>query len=258
MQSTELTERKRVTSGTKEWADHNVNCLKGCYNDCRYCYAKMMAKRFRWSTYRTWKSMTIRGDVVKRNYEKLSGRVMFPSSHDIFDFPRVREACFTVMAKLLKSGNDLLLTTKPRFSVIREIDRLFSQHKEQLQFRFTITSNDDRLLAFWEPNAPPFRERMNALKFAFDRNYRTSVSIEPFLDYYPQVLVETVAPYSSESIWIGKMNYIPRYNIDDDDSPWYDAVRKNYEINHLKNIYDGLKDFPKIRFKDSIRITLGL
>jgi glycosyltransferase involved in cell wall biosynthesis len=34
---------------------------------------------------------------------------------------------------------------------------------------------------------------MNALKFAFDRNYRTSVSIEPFLDYYGIVPVEAMS-----------------------------------------------------------------
>jgi DNA repair photolyase len=37
---------REITSGTKEWADHNVNCIRGCSNDCRYCYAKIMAKRF--------------------------------------------------------------------------------------------------------------------------------------------------------------------------------------------------------------------
>jgi len=250
--------KAKITSGTREWADHNVNCIKGCYNNCRYCYAKMMAKRFGRSTEETWRFMTVRREAVRKNYGKLSGRVMFPSSHDIFDFPHIKEACFTVMAKLLKSGNDLLITTKPRTSITREIDGLFSQCKERLQFRFTITSNDDELLSFWEPNAPSFRERMDSLKFAFERGYRTSVSIEPFLDYDPRALIETVEPYSTESIWIGKMNYIPDHNISENDSPWYNEARKNYEVGHLKDICNELEDFPKLRLKDSIRIKLDL
>jgi len=34
------TEGRKITSGTKEWADHNVNLIDGCSHDCRYCYAK--------------------------------------------------------------------------------------------------------------------------------------------------------------------------------------------------------------------------
>jgi len=202
--------------------------------------------------------MAIRHDAVKKNYRKLSGRVMFPSSHDIFDFPHIKDACFAVLSKLLVAGNDLLVTTKPRFSVVREIDCLFSDYKKRLQFRFTITSNDDRLLSFWEPNAPGFSERMKSLKYAFSNGYKTSVSVEPFLDYDPESLVRTVEPYCTESLWIGKMNYIPRNKVTRNDSSFYDAIRNNYESNHLKELYDGLKRFPKIRFKDSIRIKLGL
>jgi len=248
--------RKKISSGTKEWADYNVNCIKGCYNNCRYCYAKMMAKRFGRSTEKTWENMIIRKEAVTRNYGRLSGRVMFPSSHDIFDFPRIRNACFTVLNKLLESGNNVLVTTKPRFTIIQQIDELFSGYKDILQFRFTITSNSNRLLEFWEPNASPFHERLKSLKYAFNRGYRTSLSIEPFLDYDPCKLVETVAPFSTESIWIGQMNYIPRQDISKHEIPFYNEIRRNYEIEHLKEVYDDLKNLPKIRFKDSIRNRL--
>jgi len=82
-------------------------------------------------------------------------------------------------------GNEVLVTTKPNFSTIKKIVSRFNRYHERMQFRFTITSLEDSLLKFWEPNAPLFQERMNSLKFAFNKNFRTSVSIEPFLDYYP-------------------------------------------------------------------------
>jgi len=247
-----------ITSGTKEWADHNVNCIEGCYNDCRYCYAKVMAKRFGRRTERTWKTMKVNIGALGKNRRRLKGRVMFPSSHDILDIPQIKEACFRVLMDLLESGNEVLVTTKPRFSVVQAMDNSFSKHKKKLQFRFTITSVDDRLLSFWEPNAPLFKERMNSLRFAFARGYRTSVSIEPFLDYDPSHLVKTVAPYSTESIWLGKMNYIQRRNIAEEEFPFYKEIRRNYELDHLKEIYERLQHFPKVRFKDSIRIKLGL
>lgn len=247
-----------ITTGTKEWADHNVNCIEGCYNDCRYCYAKMMAKRFGRSTERTWKNMKVNKEAIGKNRRKLRGRVMFPSSHDIFDIPPFKQACFEILRELLESRNNVLVTTKPRLSVVQDIDRTFHDRRELLQFRFTITSIDDKLLSFWEPNAPLFKERMSSLMFAFRNGYRTSVSIEPFLDYDPCRLAKAVAPYSTESIWIGRMNYISRRNIKEEEAPFYEEIRRNYEIDHMREIYEKLRRFPKVRFKDSVRIKLGL
>jgi len=249
---------KKVTAGTREWADHNINCIIGCQNNCRYCYAKLMAKRFRRATYETWSTMRIRNKVVERSFGKMAGRIMFPSSHDIVDIPGIREACFTTLGKLLESNNEVLVTTKPNFSIIQQIDNLYSGYKKYLQFRFTITSADNNLLKFWEPNAPLFEERLDSLKYAFDRKYRTSVSIEPFLDRKPQVLVSIVEPFCTESIWIGKMNYIPSDStLPNDLQTFYSEVRKNYEIEHLLQIYNDLRSLQKIRFKDSVLIKLS-
>ena len=183
---------------------------------------------------------------------------MFPSSHDIIDFPDFEEACFTVLENLLKSDNEVLLTTKPRLAVIKKIDEEFSNNKDQIQFRFTITSSNDMLLKFWEPNAPLFGERLKSLKYAFKKGYKTSVSIEPFLDYDPKPLVDNLSPYITESIWLGIMNYIPRDNIRMKEIPFYNTIRKNYSEEHLREIYQDLNNSPKIRWKDSIRKKLKL
>ena len=250
--------RKKITSGTKEWADININCVNGCANDCRYCYAKMIAKRFKRCTEKTWKNMIIRTDDVQRRYRKFNGRVMFPSSHDIVDIPEIKDACFTVLEKLLVANNEVLVTTKPCLSIIKDIIDQFREYQQQIQFRFTITSNNNELLSFWEPNAPPYEERLESLILAYKEGFKTSVSVEPFLDEEPQQLVHEIAPYVTESIWIGPMNYIPRNNIPDEDQPKYDDMRENIDVSHLKEIYEDLRDFPKIMFKDSMRIKLGL
>jgi len=249
---------EKIPTGTKEWADHNVNCIKGCYNNCRYCYAMLMAKRFGRATNNTWKKMIIREDVVNSKFRKFSGRVMFPSSHDIFDMPDYEDACFTVLENLLTSGNEVLVTTKPRLAIIKKIDREFSDYKEQIQFRFTITSSNDQLLKYWEPNAPLFRERLKSLQYAFKKRYKTSVSIEPFLDYDPQPLIDSISPSVTESIWLGIMNYIPRNNLKKSEVLYYDSIRKYYSEEHLKEIYEFFNKHPKIRWKDSIKIKLQL
>jgi DNA repair photolyase len=242
---------KKITSGTKEWADYNVNCILGCYNDCKYCYAKVMAKRFGRADENTWKNMRIREDVLAKKNFRSKGRIMFPSTHDLFDIPEYREACFLTLSKLLRNYNRVLITTKPRFNIIRDIDKLFSEYKESIQFRFSISSCNDKLLRYWEPNAPDFSERLKALKFAFRRNYKTSVSIEPFLDKDPHKLISIVMPFSSESVWIGKMNYISNQN-----KRAYLNIRKNYSNENLQSIYYKYRSVPKIRFKDSILLKI--
>ncbi len=250
------TAKREITSGTKEWADHNVNCIKGCSNNCRYCYAKIMAKRFGRCSEETWQEMQINYNILNRKFRKYNGRVMFPSSHDIIEKPEVKEACLLVIKKLLDAGNDLLITTKPKLSITKDIIGRFYSFKDQLQFRFTITSLDNELLSFWEQNAPSYEERFESLKYAYNNKFKTSVSIEPFLDYNPKELMVTVSPYITESIWLGPMNYIPASNISDQEKPKYLQIRRRYETNHLKEIFNGLKDFPKIRFKDSMFIRL--
>ena len=249
------TRSKSKITGTREWADYNVNCISGCINDCRYCYAKNMAKRFGRATEETWKIMTVNQAKVDKNYVKKSGRVMFPSSHDITDDSEIENACFSVLSNLLENGNEVLVTTKPRLSTIKKIISRFKEHQEAMQFRFTITSLDDDLLKFWEPNAPLFQERMDSLMFAFNKGFLTSVSMEPFLDYRPEDLVKRVEPYCTESVWIGKMNYIQINNLTLFEQEYYKKVRKNYTLEHLEKVFINLKENPKIRFKDSFGIV---
>lgn len=252
-----IVNKREITSGTKEWADYNVNCVKGCFNNCRYCYAKIMAKRFGRCTEETWKEMEINKNVLSKTFGKYNGRVMFPSSHDIVDIPDIKEACFTVIHKLLQARNELLITTKPKLSVTEDIIQRFHSFKSQIQFRFTITSLDNKLISFWEPNAPSFEERFESLRYAYEKDYKTSVSIEPFLDYDPSRLVYIVSPYVTESIWLGPMNYIPKNGLSNVFGQQYVEIRKKYEICHLREVFEGLKEFPRLRFKDSMLIRLA-
>lgn len=253
-----IPKRRKITSGTKEWADHNVNCIRGCSNNCRYCYAKNMAKRFGRCKDDTWKDMVVNDRAVEKKYGKYKGRVMFPSSHDITDKPEVKEACLIVIKKLLEAGNEVLITTKPKLSVTKEIIEKFSYFKVMLQFRFTITSLDNQLLSFWEPNAPTYEERFDSLKYAYENGFKTSVSVEPFLDFTPQTLIYTLSPYVTESIWLGPMNYIPQNGFSEEVEQRYKEIRKRYEISHLKQIYEEIRDFPLVKFKDSMTNRLNM
>ena len=243
---------RKITLGTKEWADSNVNCYFGCSNDCRYCYAKMMAIRFKRKTSKTWRLMEPNIKNIEKNYKKRKGRIMFPTSHDITE--ESLNGCLIVLKKLLKSGNEILITTKPSFKCVKSICDIFQKYKNLIQFRFTITSLSNDILKFWEPGAPLFEERFESLKYAFYKGYKTSISIEPFLDKDPFKLVEILTSYVTESIWIGKMNYIRSSIGSNKDKLYYDRIRFINNKEHLKRIISKaeLNDEKIIRIKDSI------
>ena len=270
------------TKGTKEWADSNVNCYFGCSNNCLYCYAASMAFRFnRIVDIDDWKMMRLNEKAVNKQYKKREGRIMFPTSHDITLDREVEENCMKVLDKLLNAGNSVLITTKPRFRVVRRICWRYRDIKEQIQFRFTITSSNDKTLKFFEPDAPDYLERLQCLEYAFHTGFKTSVSIEPYLDLDLTSLINDVQPHISESVWIGVMSQCNKVIA----KLWwraqfYDKIRINeeerfnilhfgiligelYDIESVKKIVENLKVLPedvrkKIRLKDSIVNLLNL
>lgn len=177
---------------------------------------------------------------VGKNYKKRKGRIMFPSSHDITVNSLFN--CMATLHKLLLAGNDVLVTTKPNYACMKILLRAFKSFKKQIQFRFTITSLDDAILSKWEENAPCYKNRISSLIKAFVDGYKTSVSIEPFLDLNPIQLIRNVRPYVTESIWVGKLNYF-KTNF----NTWQNVKKVIFNIRqlpeHIKKV---------IRIKDSI------
>jgi len=159
---------------------------------------------------------------------------------------------------LLVAGNDVLITSKPSLPCIKAICDEFELYQDQIQFRFTVGSLDDKLIQFWEPGAPLFQERLESIQYAFNAGYKTSISSEPFLDYNPIPLVNALDPYVTESIWIGRMNYIQRNGLTPEEEPFYNSIRKNYTKKQISWIYSQLKEHPKIQWKDSIKKILKL
>jgi len=116
-------------------------------------------------------------------------------------------------------------------------------------------------LTFWEPNAPGFLERLECLKHAYYSKYKTSVSCEPFLDFYVGRIISlynTVKPYIKDSFWIGKLRDFDR-RIDlsrvtsEEEEKFIKPLKTAQADETIWAIYEMLHKKRFIRWKDSIR-----
>lgn len=262
----DISSQRRTTvksaHGTGEWAVANVNIQRGCEHGCRYCYAGAMSVQYGRSTPVSWATPVLNAQAVARGYHrKQRGRVMFPTTHDIT--PGNIDACMVVLGKLLKVGNDVLIVSKPHVECVTRLCEELVEYKGQILFRFTLCSNDDGVLRFWEPGAPPFAERLASLKYAYDHGFHTSVSCEPMLDAGIDKVIEAVEPYVTDSIWLGRANRLR--HVVAMNCPGNGAVRGRtdelialWDDDAVNVLYQRYKDHSKIRFKDSIKKVVGL
>lgn len=250
---------RKSRHGTYEWSVKTVNCCTGCSHDCRYCYAKGMALRFKQVTPGQWHQESVRLKDVTRRHKKYDGQVMFPSSHDIT--PGNLEACLTVLDNLLKAGNRVLIVSKPHLDCIKAICEKFKPFRDRILFRFTIGAQDDEILSFWEPYAPSYAERKASLQLAFNEGFATSVSVEPMLDSDGiDALICNLSPCVTHSIWIGTMNHLGRLEKHADAvlQEAIEAVRVGQSDEIIKAIYRQYKNDPMIRWKKEIKNVVGI
>jgi DNA repair photolyase len=168
--------------GTKEWADQNFNTHYACKHACWYCYAWSEAYQRKRDYCNDWGKKMTRRDYWKKgwNMRKNGYTIMYPTTHDIL--PEIKDDCFQAIKNMLKANINVLVVTKPHFEVIKSLVRTFARYKSgspKIILRFTIGTNDNKSLSFWEPNAPKFQERFKALKLAYREGFDTSISMEP-------------------------------------------------------------------------------
>jgi uncharacterized Fe-S cluster-containing radical SAM superfamily protein len=190
--------------GTNQWSAKTLNFITGCQNECRYCYGKANSMRRKQTTLESWENVRVRENDLKKKIKYYEGGVMFPSTHDIR--PEHLKENIEFLKHILDAGNKVLVVSKPHLICIEEICNRFEDYKDKILFRFSMGSTDDSVLRFWEPKAPCFEERLNSLKHAFNEGYQTSVSCEPMLDLFIDRVVDTVSPFVTDTIWLGKIN----------------------------------------------------
>ena len=235
---------RKTVFGTAEWAVANANYLNGCSNDCKYCYSKDMAIRFKRKTPDTWKEEEVNWTAYNKIIRGKSGYIMFPSTHDIT--PKHLDLAISYLARLLLYGNSVLIVTKPSLECIKSICDTFTDYKEQILFRFTIGSVDSNTLKFWEPYAPDYSERKQSLIYA-----------------NIQAVIEDLSKYVTDAIWLGKMNFVLRRlrtngHTDELTLKAANQILSWQSDDEIKALYNKYKDNPMIKWKESIKKVVGL
>lgn len=87
---------------------------------------------------------------------------MYPTTHDIL--PEIMNESFRAIRNMLKANINVLAVSKPHFKVVKNLVRSFPNYKSgqpKITLRFTISTNKDELMFFWELETPRFKERLN-------------------------------------------------------------------------------------------------
>lgn len=258
-------------TGTKEWSDSTINCISGCENACKYCYAqgdKIRRKQIKLKDRavpkrREWKNVF---NEFRKIHKNLGGHgiIMFPSTHDIT--PKTIDYCLETLKFMLayeRNSYKFLIVSKPQKECIKRLCSELKEYKKRVAFRFTIGSADDTVLKFWEPDASSFKERVACVKYAFDHDYKTSVSCEPMLDDNINAVIKVVHKYVTDTIWLGNARLIKtRLNCNGfKDSEHKAAAAKLNSLqteSAAKALYARWGTDEKIKWKDSLKKVLKL
>lgn len=256
MTVTKLT-RQRNLFGDKEWAKYKMNFITGCQNQCKYCFSCAYRYRYKKGLRGNWKSEVVRHHDVNGKVQKFDGAIMIPASHDIS--VENLDVCIDVLKKVLEAGNDVFFITKAHIEVIDRICKEFSDYKNQLHICITIGSTNSETLKFWEIGATSFFERYVSLMMAYQSGFKTSVSAEPMLDKNIDELIETLSPYVTNEIWIGKFNNM-KQTLTRNGHTDAETLQRAKELQQWQNdsnlilpLYEKYKDNPKIQWKETYR-----
>lgn len=247
--------------GVGEWASHSENLYVGCKHGCLYCYAHAEAVTRRGVNQNEWATPRL----LKKHergfrFRQYDGTVMFPTTHDITlsNF----SMCTQYLCGLLAAGNRVLIVSKPDPVCIHSLCKSIWWAKDRVLFRFTIGSANNDVLQLWEPHAPSFWSRLQALQVAHAEGFATSVSCEPMLDGRIDEVIKAVHPYVTDAIWLGRANYlVTRVAANGGGDAELKAARElaeRWNDDAVRALYGRYKDDPLIKWKESIKKVVGL
>lgn len=217
-----------------EYADFCLNHVEGCSHGCKYpCYAYMMKRRCGViKTYEEWCKPKIVDNALELldkeipKYKDTIKYVHMCFSTDPFMYKQeqVCDLSLKIIDKL--NLNEIKCTVLTKGVFPKDVAKIngFSRNNE---YGVTLVSLNEEFRQSYEPNAAPFRNRIQSLKYLHDKGYKTWVSMEPYPtpNFIEQDLKEILDAVSFvDKIIFGRINY----------------NAKASEFKHAKEFYNNL------------------
>lgn len=179
-----ITRKSMLYKTGVEYGDYTMNHVQGCFHGCKYpCYAYLMAKRFgKCKTYEEWiepKLVENTLELLDKEIPKLKDKIKsvqlcFTTDPFMTNYPKVSEMTLKAIEKLNNANIPCNVLTKG----ILPIE--LSNFSKKNEYGITLVSLDENYRIKIEPNASPYKNRIEALKNLHEVGCKTWVSIEPY------------------------------------------------------------------------------
>ena len=178
-------ERKTLLYKTGvEYGDYTINHAQRCSHGCKYpCYAFLMAKRFGTvKTYEEWlepKLVVNAIEILKKEIPKLKDKIKsvhlcFTTDPFMYDYDDIGNMSLKIISLLNENGIKCTALTKGLLPL--ELANMSSEN----EYGITLISLDEDFRKEIEPNAAPYKARIDRLRELHEVGCKTWVSIEPY------------------------------------------------------------------------------
>jgi len=166
-----------------------LNPYTGCDHACAYCYASSYVPKF--LSCRPKKDLIPR---LKREASKMKGEVVsISNSSDPYPNVEAKTGLMRECLEILSRSNCRIQIITKSDLVVRDVDLL---RKVPSMVSMTVTTENDDIAKWIEPNAPPSSERLKAMQSLIAEGIPTSARIDPiipFINDNPEKLIRRLA-----------------------------------------------------------------
>lgn len=167
-----------------EYGDYTVNHVQGCAHGCKYpCYAFLMAKRFgKVKSYEEWTEPSLVEnalELLEKEIPKFKDKITFlhlcfTTDPFMYEYEEISNMSVEIIKMLNANGIKCSALTKGLLPI--ELAELSKEN----EYGITLISLDEIFREAIEPNAAPYKDRIERLKALHGKGCKTWVSIEPY------------------------------------------------------------------------------
>ena len=236
-----------------EYADFCVNHIEGCAHGCRFpCYAMMMKRRCGViKDYGEWiepKIVANALELLDREIPKFKDKIRFvhlcfSTDPFMYRYPEITSLTLDIIEKLNK--NDIRCTVLTKGVYPGDLANTNKYGKDN-EYGITVVSLNEGFKKRFEPYSAPYRDRIESLRYLYNRGLKTWVSMEPYPtpNLVRQDLLRMLEEISFvDKVVFGKLNYNIKSRQSNDSKRFYENCantvigfcRNNGIEYHIKN-----------------------